>query len=96
MVQYRNSNRTNILSLGRIQRWQSKNTTNKTTPKRNRKRNAKPTTPRTGEKMKPRYEKINDYYIQDNFTGQKLDQKRAIRRLNKYEHELRKETKETI
>ena len=45
--------------------------------------------------MKPRYEKINDYYIQDNYTGQKLDQKRAIRRLNKYEYELRKETKET-
>lgn len=32
-----------------------------------------------------RYTKLNDYYILDNHTGQKLDQKRAIRRLNKYE-----------
>ena len=32
-----------------------------------------------------RYSKLNDYYILDNHTGQKLDQKRTIRRLNKYE-----------
>ena len=32
-----------------------------------------------------RYTKLNDYYILDNHTGQKLDQKRTIRRLNKYE-----------
>ena len=32
-----------------------------------------------------RYTPLNDYYILDNYTGQKLDQKRTIRRLNKYE-----------
>ena len=32
-----------------------------------------------------RYTRLNDYYILDNYTGQKLDQKRTIRRLNKYE-----------
>ena len=32
-----------------------------------------------------RYIKINDYYIEDQYTGQKLDQKRTIKRLNKYE-----------
>ena len=35
-----------------------------------------------------RYTKLNDYYILDNHTGQKLDQKRTIIRLNKYENEL--------
>ena len=41
-----------------------------------------------------RYKRLNDYYIIDQYTGQKLDQKRTIKRLNKYEHELRKETEE--
>ena len=38
-----------------------------------------------------RYTKLNNYYIQDNKTGQKLDQTRVIQRLNKYETVLRKE-----
>jgi hypothetical protein len=37
-----------------------------------------------------RYQKLNDYYIEDTYTGQRLDQKRTIQRLNKYEHELQK------
>lgn len=45
------------------------------------------------EKMK-RYKRLNEYYILDNYTGQKLDQKRTIQRLNKYEIELQKETEE--
>lgn len=36
-----------------------------------------------------RYKRLNDYYIIDKCTGQKLDQKRTIIRLNKYENELR-------
>ena len=32
-----------------------------------------------------RYKRLNDYYIIDEYTGQKLDQKRIINRLNKYE-----------
>ena len=43
-----------------------------------------------------RYTRLNDYYILDNYTGQKLDQKRLIQRLNRYEHELRKETEEEM
>ena len=42
-----------------------------------------------------RYKRLNEYYILDNYTGQKLDQKRTIQRLNKYEIELQKETEET-
>ena len=42
-----------------------------------------------------RYKRLNDYYILDNYTGQKLDMKRTIQRLNRYEHELQKETEET-
>ena len=41
-----------------------------------------------------RYTQLNQYYILDNYTGQKLDQKRTIQRLNRYEVELRKETEE--
>ena len=32
-----------------------------------------------------RYTKLNDFYVLDNHTGQKLDQKRTIQTLNKYE-----------
>jgi len=39
-----------------------------------------------------RYSPLNQYYILDNYTGQKLDMKRTIQRLNRYEHELQKET----
>ena len=42
-----------------------------------------------------RYTPLNDYYILDNYTGQKLDQKRTINRLNRYETELQKETMES-
>ena len=42
-----------------------------------------------------RYTQLNQYYILYNYTGQKLDMKRTIQRLNRYEHELRKETEET-
>lgn len=42
-----------------------------------------------------RYKRLNEYYILDNYTGQKLDMKRTIQRLNKYEIELQKETEET-
>ena len=38
-----------------------------------------------------RYTRLNDFYIIDQYTGQKLDQKRTINRLNRYEHELQKE-----
>ena len=38
-----------------------------------------------------RYKRLNDYYIIDEYTGQKLDQTRVIQRLNKYETVLRKE-----
>lgn len=41
-----------------------------------------------------RYTRLNDYYILDNYTGQKLDQKRTIQRLNRYETVLKKETEE--
>ena len=34
-----------------------------------------------------RYERLNEYYILDNSTGEKLDQKKAIQRLNQYEKE---------
>ena len=37
-----------------------------------------------------RYTKLNDYYIIDNYTGQRLDQKQTINRLNQYEEELQK------
>ena len=35
-----------------------------------------------------RYEQINEYYIQDNYTGQKLTQTDSINRLNQYERLL--------
>lgn len=38
-----------------------------------------------------RYTKLNDYYIIDNYTGQRLDQKQTIKRLNQYETQLTKE-----
>ena len=41
-----------------------------------------------------RYTQLNQYYILDKYTGQKLDMKRTIQRLNRYEHELRKEMEE--
>ena len=44
------------------------------------------------EKMK-RYKRLNEYYILDNYTGQKLDMKRTIQRLNRYETALKKENK---
>ena len=43
-----------------------------------------------------RYTSLNNYYIQDNKTGQKLDQKRTIKRLNRYEHQLKKEMEEAL
>ena len=42
-----------------------------------------------------RYKRLNEYYILDNYTGQKLDMKRTIQRLNRYETVLRKETEKT-
>ena len=45
------------------------------------------------ETKQMRYQQINQYYIEDTYTGQKLDQKQTINRLNQYEHELTK-TKE--
>ena len=38
-----------------------------------------------------RYTQLNQYYVLDNYTGQKLDQTRVIQRLNRYETVLRKE-----
>ena len=35
--------------------------------------------------MNQRYTRLNDYYIIDNMTGEKLDQKRVIERLNNYD-----------
>ena len=35
-----------------------------------------------------RYEKLNDFYIQDNYTGQKLTLQKSIKRLNQYEQIL--------
>jgi len=32
-----------------------------------------------------RYKRLNDYYIIDEYTGQKLNQNNTIRRLNRYE-----------
>ena len=43
-----------------------------------------------------RYIKLNDFYILDQYTGQKLNQNNAIRRLNSYENILQKETEEVI
>ena len=40
-----------------------------------------------------RYTRLNQYYILDRYTGQKLNQNNTIRRLNKYETELQKENK---
>ena len=40
-----------------------------------------------------RYIKLNDFYILDRYTGQKLNQNNTIRRLNRYETELQKENK---
>lgn len=34
-----------------------------------------------------RYERLNDYYVLDNITGEKLDQTKIIERLNDYEGE---------
>ena len=41
-----------------------------------------------------RYTQLNQYYILDKYTGQKLDMKRTIQRLNRYETVLKKETEE--
>lgn len=41
-----------------------------------------------------RYHKLNEEYIIDKYTGQRLDQTRTIQRLNRYETVLRKETEE--
>ena len=43
-----------------------------------------------------RYIPLNQYYILDNYTGQKLDMTRVIQRLNRYEYELKKEMEETL
>ena len=43
-----------------------------------------------------RYISLNEHYILDTYTGQKLNQNNAIRRLNRYETELQKETKEEM
>jgi len=48
------------------------------------------------EMTEKRYTPLNNYYIQDNKTGQKLDQKRTIMRLNRYEHKLKKEMEEAL
>ena len=43
------------------------------------------------ETKQMRYQQINQYYIEDTYTGQKLDQKQTINRLNQYETQLTKE-----
>ena len=43
-----------------------------------------------------RYKRLNQYYILDNYTGQKLDMTRVIQRLNRYEYELKKEMEDTL
>ena len=43
-----------------------------------------------------RYEKLNDFYIIDNYTGQKLDNKRTIKRLNQYERILQEIRKQEV
>jgi hypothetical protein len=42
-----------------------------------------------------RYIKLNEHYILDKYTGQKLNQNNAIRRLNKYEEALNEFTQPT-
>ena len=50
---------------------------------------------RTNEENRmQRYTKLNDFYILDNYTGQKLNQNQTIRRLNKYDSMLNDETRE--
>lgn len=43
-----------------------------------------------------RYERTNDYYIEDTYTGQKLNQNDTIERLNQYENILREIRKNEV
>ena len=43
-----------------------------------------------------RYERTNDYYIEDKYTGQKLNQNDTIERLNQYENILREIRKNEV
>ena len=39
-----------------------------------------------------RYKTLNKYYIQDTYTGIKINQKKAVELLNKYEEALNEST----
>ena len=43
-----------------------------------------------------RYKTLNKYYIQDTYTGIKINQKKAVELLNKYEEALNELAKPTI
>jgi len=43
-----------------------------------------------------RYERTNDYYIEDKYTGQKLNQKDSVERLNQYERILQEILKNEV
>ena len=43
-----------------------------------------------------RYIRLNDFYILDQYTGQKLNQNNTIRRLNRYEEALNEFTEPTV
>ena len=43
-----------------------------------------------------RYEKLNEYYIEDKYTGQKLNQTDTIKRLNTYEQVLQEIRKQEV
>lgn len=43
-----------------------------------------------------RYERLNEHYIIDTYTGMKLNQKKCIEQLNNYEEHLKKKYKEIM
>lgn len=43
-----------------------------------------------------RYQQINDFYIEDKYTGQKLNQNDTIERLNQYERILQEIRKNEV
>lgn len=43
-----------------------------------------------------RYKTLNKYYIQDTYTGIKINQKKAVELLNKYEEALNEFTQSTV
>ena len=42
-----------------------------------------------------RYRKVNDYYLEDTYTGLKIDQNKALELLNNYEEALKNEPGES-